>query len=453
MSRLSGFGLAAAALVMAVVTATASFAAPPPPGEAPIDPALRAAGMKEAPALIAEAKLPCTLADARQIGTGKAADKAPVTLYEVACKEGLGYVIGREAKAGAPLTAYDCLMMAKPGPDGKLSNLVCRLPANANPAPGLQPLINQAGRSYCTVDKARYLGATTDQQIYEVSCRNGTGLILEVAIAPGGKVDANNCLAYNTPGANISCALTTPAAQIGTVDAIAASSGKCSAVKDKRYVLSAQDGSDYFEVSCTDGKGYILHVDHTGKLAETIACAEAFDIGGGCTLTDAKQALTQQNALYSDLAKRAGFDCSVTKYGLFPQSDTTKDVVELACSNRPDGAVGVFPARGAAQVYDCARSEAEGYRCTYTPMEAVFPRLTQQLRRLKDKSTCTVSGARGFGRGDDGTDSVEVACADGSPGYVIVYAAGSSAPSQLLNCTEAAGMAAGGCQLPTNKKR
>jgi hypothetical protein len=63
-----------------------------------------------------------------------------------------------------------------------------------------------------------------------------------------------------------------------------------------------------------------------------------------------------------------------------------------------------------------------------------------------------VSGARGFGRGDDGADSVEVACADASPGYVIVYAAGSSSPSQLLNCTEAAGMAAGGCQLPTNKK-
>jgi len=100
----------------------------------------------------------------------------------------------------------------------------------------------------------------------------------------------------------------------------------------------------------------------------------------------------------------------------------------------------------------CARSEAEGYRCTYTPMSAVFASLTQQIRRLKDKSTCTVSGARGFGKGDDGTDSVEVACADGSPGYVIVYAPNSAAPTQLLNCSEAAGMAAGGCQLPTNKK-
>ena len=41
MSRLSGFGLAAAALVVALITATASFAAPPPPGAAPIDPAMR----------------------------------------------------------------------------------------------------------------------------------------------------------------------------------------------------------------------------------------------------------------------------------------------------------------------------------------------------------------------------------------------------------------------------
>jgi hypothetical protein len=449
MSRLSGFGLAAAAFVVAVVTATASFAAPPPPT---IDPAAKTAGMKDAPALIVEGHVPCTLADAREIGTGKAADKADVTLYEVACTEGMGYIIGKEVKAGAPLTVYNCLMMAMPGPDGKVGALTCRLPGNANPGPGLQPLINQAGRSYCAVDRARYLGATADQDIYEVACKNGTGLVLEAAKAPGSKTDANNCLAYATPGANISCTLTTPAAQIATIDAIAATSGKCAAIKAKRYVLSAEDGSDYFEVACTDGKGYILHVDHTGALAETIACAEAFDIGGGCTLTDAKQALTQQNALYADLAKKAGFDCAVTKYGLFPQSDPSKDVVELACSNRPDGGVGVFPAKGASQVYDCARSEAEGYRCTYTPMSAVFASLTQQIRRLKDKSTCTVSGARGFGKGDDGTDSVEVACSDGSPGYVIVYAPNSPAPSQLLNCSEAAGMAAGGCQLPTNKK-
>ena len=83
-----------------------------------------------------------------------------------------------QVKAGAPLTVYNCLMMAMPGPDGKVGALTCQLPGNANPGPGLQPLINQAGRSYCAVDRARYLGATSDQDIYEVACKNGTGLVL-----------------------------------------------------------------------------------------------------------------------------------------------------------------------------------------------------------------------------------------------------------------------------------
>jgi hypothetical protein len=449
MSRLSGFGLAAAALLAAVMTATVSFAAPPPPGAKPIDPEMRTAGMKAAPGLIAEGKLPCTLADARELGTGTAADKAPTTIYEIACKEGLGYVIGKETKAGAPLLTYNCLMTATPMADGKPNSLACQLPANANPTAGLQPIVAQSGRS-CTVDKARYLGPTPDKQVYEVACQSGQGLILLVPIA-GGPPQADNCLAYNGQPGAIKCTLTTPDQQIAPLDAIAASSGKCAAIKAKRYVLTTTDGSDYYEVGCSDGKGYMLQVDHTGKLADTIACAEAFQIGGGCTLTDARQALTQQNALYSELAKKAGFDCAVTKYALFPGADPTKDIVEMACSNRADGGVGIFPAHGPAHVYDCLRAQDEGYKCSYSQPEALFPHLNAELK-AKNKGGCVVSSARPFAHGDDGSDFVEVGCADGGPGWVLVYPAGAAAPSELRNCAEVANLA-GGCQLPTNRKK
>jgi hypothetical protein len=449
MSRLSGFGLAAAALVMAVMTATASFAAPPPPGAAPIDPAQRAAGMKAAPGLITAGNLPCTLVDARLIGTGTAADKAQATIYEVACKEGLGFVVAKEDKAGAPMVTYNCMMMAKPLPNGKPNNLACVLPANANPAAGLQTVVSQTGRT-CTVDKARYLGPTPDKNIYEVSCKDGEGLILLTPIAAGGTPEADNCLAYNGPGA-IKCELTTSDQELTQIDTVAASSGKCAAVKTKRYVLSTTDGADYYEVACADGKGYMLHVDHTGKLAETIACADAFEIGGGCTLTDARQAQTQQNAVYSDLAKKAGFDCTVSKYALFPAADPTKDIVEMACSNRPDGAVGIFPSHGAAQVYDCLRSQDEGYKCSYTQIDTIYPQLNAALK-AKNKGSCVVSSARPFARGDDGSDYVEVGCADGNPGWVLVYPSGASSPSELRNCAEVASLA-GGCQLPTNRKK
>jgi hypothetical protein len=287
---------------------------------------------------------------------------------------------------------------------------------------------------------------TTDQKkLYEVACADGEGFVLMVSASP--PPEADNCLAFT---GNIKCTLTTPDQEMAAVNAVVASSGKCT-VANKRYVLSTTGGSDYYEVACSDGKGYMFAIDKTGKLAETIPCAQAAQIGNGCTLTDSRQAETQQDSLYSVLAKKAGFDCTVSKYALFPQSDSTKDIVEMACSNRPDGAVGIFPAQGAPRAYDCLRSQDEGFKCSYTPIEAIYPHLTEQLR-ARGRSQCVVSGARPFAHGDDGSDLIEVACADGGPGYVMVYAAASNIPTSLQNCAEVAN-SAGGCQLPTNMKK
>jgi len=170
---------------------------------------------------------------------------------------------------------------------------------------------------------------------------------------------------------------------------------------------------------------------------------------GGCTLTDTRAALTAENALYSDLAKKAGFNCDVAKYGPFPVQGAV-DVVELKCSNREDGGVGVFPVKGVSIVYDCIRSVNQGYACTYTKPELNYPKLTAQLV-ARGRTSCTVSGARPFGANDT-YDYVEVACADGGPGWVIQYPLTAQKPNDLLNCAQAANLAPGGCQLPTNKR-
>lgn len=444
MPKLSELVIAAVTLVAAVSIATASLAQAAPPGPPPITPEAKAAGMKAAPALIAAASLPCTLADARAMGSGKDAKGQPVTLTEIACKEGMGYVVTVSGKA-APVS-FDCLVADTPGPDGKPSSIMCRLPENANPVAGMQPVVTQTGRN-CTVENARFLGATTDKHLYEIACSSGLGLVLEEAIAGGAPV-ANNCMAY-TAGA-VKCTLTTPDQEMAEVTTLAAASGKCTIAKD-RFMLATPDESDYFEVACSDGKGYVLHADKTGALADVIPCTQAYAIGDGCTLTDTKTAETQEASTYAGLAKAAGFDCAVSKYALFPQSDSTRDIVELVCSNRPDGGVGVFPAKGAGQVYDCIRSQDEGYKCSFTPESAVYPHLSEALQAA-GKGSCVVSNARPFARGDDGSDYVEVGCADGGSGWVMIYPpAGSHAPTQLLNCAQA-GSLNGGCQLPGNKK-
>jgi hypothetical protein len=403
-----------------------------------------AAAMKAVPPVVAAAGVPCTVVDARQIGSGGGS-----TYYEVACKEGMGYVLASKGGGAAP-QVFTCLMTAEPGPDKKPNAAACKLPENANPAAALQPIVGQTGVS-CDVDKGRYLGSSADKNLYEVSCKSGAGYVLVTPRTGAGAPEAQSCLAYAGQDSSVKCTLTTEQQELGEADALAAASGKC-AVKSKRYILTAQDGTDYFEVACTDGKGYVLHSDKTGKLAEVIPCANASYVGGGCTLTDARQAMTAQTGVYSDLAKKAGFDCNVSKYADFPAATADTEVVEMACSNRPDGGIGVFPAHGTPRVYDCVRALAEGYQCSFTPESADYPKLTADLKSM-GKGSCVVNGARALGKSGSGDDFIEVSCADGGPGWVIdVEPTGRTEASGLRNCAQAASLGTGGCQLPSNKK-
>ena len=232
------------------------------------------------------------------------------------------------------------------------------------------------------------------------------------------------------------------------VDQLAASSGKSCVVTDKRYILTAQSGSIYFEVACQDGKGYVLERASNGSLARAIDCANAPG-GAECTLTDAREAKTEQAGLYTRLAAKAGFPCTVEKYALFPARVARQEVVELKCSDRPDGGVAVFDADGAGRVYNCIVAELQGYGCSFTPKTASVVKISNDLKAL-GKGSCVVSDARIIGKTDSGDGYIEVACSDGLPGWVLNYAAKSDSPKEVLSCRQASGVG-GGCKLPTNK--
>ena len=412
-------------------------------------------GMADAPGLIKAAQIPCTLSEARFMFAAIGADKGRAKVYEVACQEGLGYVIAAPEKAGAVPVIFDCMAMMQPV-RGKPSPLTCKLAGNADPAKGLGAIMARSGRG-CAVEKGRYLGSTEDQNIYEVACHEGGGYILNAAKAPGGTTTANTCLAYGA-ASNLKCILLTPEQQLGGVAGLVAASGKPCAVTDKRYLGSTAAHHDYFEVACSGGKGYMLEVDPAGKLAAATDCLQAADIGGGCLLTDTRQAEIAPNGPYSDLArgthsdlaKAAGFDCAVSKYADFPPKPNGAEVVELACSNRPDGGVGLFSGTGRPQVWDCLRSRVEGYTCSFSSESDVYGKLTSQL---KAKGTsCAVNDARPYGRTSEGADLIEVSCADGAPGWVLEYPPHAAEPSGAVrNCLQAAASRGGGCQLAANK--
>jgi hypothetical protein len=435
---------------MAVLSPLGAAHAASKPATPPISKDQRDKGMAAAPGLISAGGLDCQLADARLVGEGTdAKTKAKTSLYELACTGNEGVLV---QKSGDAVQAFTCEQANEPGPDGKLNPTRCLLPGNADPLAGLAPYIAKAGKP-CTVSKARALGQSSTNAVFELACENGSGWILAISAPPrlDKPASMDPCIAYPADG-NISCKLTDRTAQLAVVDKLVAASGKPCTVKDRSYVGATNSGAMFFEVACQDGKGYMIEQGADGGFKSAVDCAAADSIAGGCKLTDARQAKTEQDALYSKLAAKAGFQCQVSGYAPLPSGASNREVVELACSNRPDGAIGVFGATESdpAEIYDCAHSELQGYRCGLTKASVAYGSLTNDLKAL-GKTTCQVSNARTVGVTEDKRGYIEVACADGLQGYMIEYSLSPLKPKAPLVCSEAKGIS-GGCTLPGNTK-
>lgn len=409
----------------------------------------QAKGMAEAPPLVQSAGVRCSMTEARWMGEDKTQG---ANIYEVACQEGLGYVLIHKASdpaTGQPATqAFNCLETSRPAADGTPNSLTCTLPGNADPKAGLAPFVAKSGTA-CVMDKARAIGTGSKNAYFEVACQDGAGYIMVTSnpLDPNQPVQMNTCLAYE-PGGNLNCQLTDRATQLKVVDALVAKSGKTCQISDRRYVLSTKNGDNYYEVSCVAGTGYMVQENAKGELARILDCGSADFVGGGCTMTDARAAKTEQSALYSKLATKAGFDCDVSKYAPLP-TQGAQEVIEMQCSNRPDGGIGIFTAQG-GKVLDCVHAELDGYRCSFTEKKAVFSKLTANLKTL-GKNSCTVSDARAVGKtADEGF--IEVACSDGLPGWVIGYPTGSEKPKEVLSCAQAGNIGSGGCKLAGNRR-
>jgi hypothetical protein len=430
-----------AALMVALAAPAAALAAPAKAPEVKIDPATRKKGMTDAPALMQASGLTCQVADARFVGAAPADKKTGSlgsSLYEVACQGGLGYLVQTTA-AGAP-NLYSCVEADNPAdPAAKPAN-PCLLPANLDAKAQLAPFLASA-KVNCPVDKVRGIGQTKTNTLIEVECTGGQGYILTASapLDPSKPATANNCLAYDASSGNIKCILAEPAARLAIVDAFAKQGASSCAVKDKRYVGQFTDGTEGFEVACQDGKGLIFKVAN-GALASTLDCTKVSP--GTCTLTDTRAALAEQAGLYTKLAKNAGSSCAVEKYAVFPTKGN-EEVVELVCTGGA-GAIGMFPATGKGKVLDCGHALLAGYKCTLG--KADYTQITDDLKKF-DKKDCQVSQVGQPLKAPDGSMKLEVACADGLPGYMITYT-DPGTPKEAVGCTFA-----GNCTLPTNKKK
>jgi hypothetical protein len=411
------------------------------------NPKADAAALARAPDLIAQAKITCTPTAAHMIGklgrNGPDGKKVSFDAIEVACSEGLGYVLAATEKNG-PVEAYDCIAQHTRSTDPK-DLMLCRLPANEHPEQGLVKYFKDAG-STCQPTDARAIGATADgARLYEASCSGRVGEIL--IIQPGDKKPmAESCLA--AVGGNLACKLTTPEAIETAIKTMASKvDPKCVYAKN-RHVMTVAEG-EVTEVSCTGGTGFLI-ISKADQVVNSVPCAKSQPYQGGCQLTDVNKAQTEEAGLYTQAARKAGYDCDVAKYGVFPPPGGGKEIVELACKNRPDGAIAIFSGAGDDQILNCVRSQADGYRCNYSQPDSALPEISKQLAAA-GKGACVASGARAIGANKTNA-YVEVSCADGNPGWVISYPRQVAKPNDIMSCAAAKVSGVGACDLAANKK-
>lgn len=411
-------------------------------GAEKVDPKAKAAAMAEAPPLAQAARIACQVADARIIGEAPdPATKTKSKYYEIDCDKGVGFIL--QKKASGEVASFTCIETNIPGPDGKPNSLACSLPGNANSLAELTPMLAKGGVA-CNPHQAKGIGQTPDKTFLEVACDGGVGyvLIASAPMDPSKPVEVQNCLLYDEANTNVKCTIGDAASRLAVVDRYNTESKSGCAIKDRRFMGASQDSANFFEVSCNDGKGYIYKIGANGAVAQTYECAKASNVLGGCTLTDARQAETEQAGLYTRLAKGVGFNCDVTKYAAFP-AQPGKDVVELVCADG-NGGVGVFEAGGKGVVHDCGHALVAGYRCGLNKPSTGYAALTADLRKF-DQKTCVVSESRLAAKTAKGTILVEVACSDGLKGYLIEY---SQSPVNAVAATNCAFSA--GCKLKGN---
>lgn len=426
--------------------AAAAFAPAAVMSQDKIDEKARASGMAEAPALAQQAGVTCQITDARLIG--KSEDrraKTSTAYYEVDCATGLGFVIVSVSNA-AP-TAADCLETAAPTADGKPTGLECKLPGNLDAKADFAAYVAKSGAD-CAITGIRNIGRTAENSYHEVACQSGKGYVMRSSYPadPAKDVAAISCLSIDA-NSNLACTLTSREAQLAVVDQLAAADAKGCTVSERRYIGRASDGADYFEAACADGKGFIYKVAANGALDTSYECAKALSILGGCTLTDAREAATEQAALYTRLATQAGFTCDVDSYAVFPARQG-KDIVELVCKNGPGG-VAIFEAGGKGTFLNCAHALIAGYRCGLN-QDKGNAGLTADLRKL-GRNSCEVSESRLIGKTAAGATYVETACSDGLPGYIVEFSGDPPNATAATGCALAKGIA-GGCKLPANNK-
>lgn len=207
---------------------------------------------------------------------------------EVGCTgKPMGYVVGLP-KTGTTPRALDCIQARAMG-------LACQLtPAATVDAAQLdiyQNVLNRAGKSSCKVAKGRIIGMSTvtRETIYEFGCSNQAASWIIGASDDGQKKPrVFDCLAAEAVF-RAKCEFTPAGALNASYTSFLKSKGVACTVTGATFRGVSGSGNEIREYTCQGKKGYMVIMNPDKSSAKEIkACAEAKNIGGGCTMAGNK---------------------------------------------------------------------------------------------------------------------------------------------------------------------
>ncbi len=223
-------------------------------------------------------------------------------------------------------------------------------------------------------------GKDLPANVYEVACKEGMGYLLmsQGADPPIGV----SCLhaedareADVAKGAKPGYFCTLPENKdvyAWVAGLIQSGKGATCAVKQLQWFgLSKASRTEYSEVACKEGDGYLVQTPQAGSPnpITVMSCAEAAKRGIKCNLTDAGPVETPVtlDTFRAALAQN-GVSCKIDQIQIMGQETTRKRyVIEYRCAEHTESTVALIPAAGNTNPYetlDCAKAVQMGVICS-----------------------------------------------------------------------------------------
>lgn len=237
-----------------------------------------------------------------------------------------------------------------------------------------------ASKLSCTVSDAVLVAedATAHTKTYEVACENGTGYFLvqsEPPAAPSGfscfAADAAkqaDIAAHRQPA--VACGLPANADPKAMAGRILSRAGKICDPRDYKWLgQNSKSNTDFLEVACLDGNGYIVRSPLPGSQAPVRieTCIESGRNGLPCRMTESDPVIiAARNAL-----KQHNVPCDAESvHAIGHETIKRRQVVEFFCpAQQPNGLVAFIPAEGSTapfETLDCKAAKQHQAVCTLT---------------------------------------------------------------------------------------